>query len=288
MISDSKDPFGYRFGPRREWRIFVAATRELREKAFRLIYEVYNRAGYRLPIRHESGLWCTIHQLHPATVIFLAEREETPVGSVTVIPDTRLGLPTDRIFPEPLADLRRAGRRLCEVSSFAVTEEPAGSPLQLTLHLYRLAHLTSVHLMNSTDIVASIMAHHAKFYSRFLLFDEVSFAPRVSPKTGQQVCYARLNLETMAARYRKRYAEAKGWRNLYRWFFQNEEEPSILEWLRLRRPAMSREELHYFGAEKTDILADAGEEMIAVLDEDYGKAWGSLDGKEFSRCGNSS
>ncbi len=288
MIADAKDPSAYRFGPRREWRIYVAATKELREKAFRLIYEVYSRSGYRLRIRHESGLWCTIHQLHPGTVIFLAQREETPVGSVTVIPDTGLGLPTDRIFPEPLADLRRAGRRLCEVSSFAVTEEPSGSPLQLTLHLYRLAHLTSLHLMNRTDIVASVMAHHGKFYSRFLLFDEVSPEPRVSPKTGQRVCYARLNLETMAARYQERYAGAKGWRNLYRWFFQNEEEPSILDWLRRSRQAMNREELHYFGAVKTDILAEAGQDMIAVLDEDYGKAWGPSDGKEFSGCGNSS
>ena len=76
------------------------------------------------------------------------------------------------------------------------------------------------------------MAHHREFYSRFLLFDDVSEAPRLSPKTGQQVSYVRLNLETMKERYEQRYARATGRRNLYRWFFQNEDEPAIVDWMR--------------------------------------------------------
>ena len=261
--------FEYRFGPNREWRIVVANTRELREKAFRLVYDVYIREGYDLRYGRESGLWCTIHHLHPETTIFLAEQEGMLAGSVTVIPDSRLGLPTDRIFPEPLADLRKAGRRLSEISSLVVTEEPGGIPPELAMHLYRLAHLASLHLLERTDIVASVMAHHRDFYSRFLLFDEVSEAPRLSPKTGQQVSYARLNLETMKERYRERYAGAKGRRNLYRWFFQNEDEPAIVDWLRRSHSPMTTEDLYYFGAQKTNILAKAGHDVIAILEEEY-------------------
>ncbi len=272
MNDNSMRLFEYRFGPSREWRILVAATRELREKAFRLVYDAYVREGYELRLGRESGLWCTIHHLHPETVIFLAEKEGRQAGSVALIPDTRLGLPTDHIFPEPLADLRETGRRLCEVSSLVVTEESWGIPPELAMHLYRLAHLASLHLLKRTDIVASVMAHHSDFYARILLFDEVSRAPRLSPKTGQQVCYAHLNLETMKERYKERYARARGRRNLYRWFFQNEDEPAILEWLRHSRVPMSREELYYFGTEKTNILASAGHDVIAVLEEDYRKA----------------
>lgn len=260
--------FEYRFGPDGQWRVLVANTRELREKAFRLVYDVYIREGYELRFGRESGLWCTIHHLHPGTMIFLAEKEGRLAGSVTVMPDSRLELPTDRIFPEPLADLRKAGRRLSEISSLVVTEEPGGIPPELAMHLYRLAHLASLHLLKSTDIVASVMAHHSDFYSRFLLFDEVS-SPRLSPKTGQQVCYARLNLETMRERYRERYARATGRRNLYRWFFQNEDEPDMVEWLRRSRLPMTTEDLYYFGAKKTNILAKAGHDVIAILEEEY-------------------
>ncbi len=261
--------FEYRYGAQNQWRVLVANTRELREKAFRLVYDVYIREGYELRYGRESGLWCTIHHLHPATTIFLAEKEGRLAGSVSVMPDSRLGLPTDRIFPEPLADLRKAGRRLSEISSLVVTEEPGGIPPELAMHLYRLAHLASLRLMKSTDIVASVMAHHRDFYSRFLLFDDVSEAPRLSPKTDQQVSYVRLNLETMKERYEQRYARATGRRNLYRWFFQNEDEPDMLDWLRRSRSPMTTEDLYYFGAQKTNILAKAGHEVIAILEEEY-------------------
>jgi hypothetical protein len=261
--------FEYRFGLDREWRILIANNRDLREKAFRLVYDGYIREGYDLRFGRDSGLWCTIHHLHPGTLIFLAEKGERLVGSVTVIPDSRLGLPTDRIFPDPLADLRRAGRKLSEISSLVVTEEPAGLPPELAMHFYRLTRLTGIHLNGSTDIIASVMAHHASFYSRFLLFDEVSTEPRTSPKTSQKVSYARLNLETMRDRYEQRYARAKGRRNLFQWFFQNDEEPAMVEWLRRCHRPMSTEDLYYFGAEKTGILSKAGADAIAILEEDY-------------------
>ena len=264
--------YEYRFGAEKEWRILIANTRELRERAFRLVYDVYTAEGYDLRYGRDSGLWCTIHHLHPGTMTFLAERKGRLTGSVSVMPDSALGLPTDRIFPEPLAALRRAGRRLCEISSLVVTEEPAGVPPELAMHLYRLAHLTAARVMGCTDIVASVMARHRDFYARFLLFDEVSPEPRTSPKTGERVLYARLNLETMRERYEARYGRAKGRRNLYRWFFQNGDEPATLEWLRSAGRPMTTEELYYFGAKRTDILAKAGHDVIAALEEEYRKA----------------
>jgi len=78
--------FEYRFGPDKQWRVLVANTRELREKAFRLVYDVYIREGYDLRYGRESGLWCTIHHLLPDTTIFLAEQEGRLTGSVTVMP----------------------------------------------------------------------------------------------------------------------------------------------------------------------------------------------------------
>lgn len=270
--SNLDDIYEYRFGAAKEWRILIANTRELRERVFRLVHDVYRKEGYELRYGRESGLWCTIHHLHPGTMMFLAEREGRDAGSVTVMPDSPLGLPTDRIFPEPMADLRKAGRRLSEISSLVVTEEPGSIPPELAMHLYRLAHLAGLHILGSTDLIASIMAHHGDFYSRFLLFDEVSRESRVSPKTGQKVSYARLNLETMRERYRDRYERVSGRRNLYRWFFQNEDQPAIVGWLRDGRRPMPTEELYYFGVKRTNILARAGDDVIALLEAEYDRA----------------
>jgi hypothetical protein len=79
----------------------------------------------------------------------------------------------------------------------------------------------------------------------------------------------RLDLETMKERYRQRYARATGRRNLYRWFFQNEDEPDVVDWLRRSRRPMTTEELYYFGAKRTTILSKAGHDVIAILEEEY-------------------
>jgi len=266
------DNYEYRFGPNNEWSVVVANTRTLREKTFQLVFDTYKSKGYHLQLGHKSGLWCTLHHLHPSTISFLAEKNEQPVGTISIIPDSRLGLPTDLIFPTEMSSLRNTGRRLCEVFSLASVAGVAGSPVEVTMHLYRCVHLAAVSLLHANEIVASIMAHHANFYTDVLLFDKVSPHSKQSPKTNEQVRFSHLNLETMSERYAKHYSQLNGKKNLYRWFFQNADEPATVEWLRSGRRPMTAEELRYFGAERTDILARAGDDVVALLEEEYRKA----------------
>jgi hypothetical protein len=257
----------YRFGPKNDWSIVVANTQPLREKAFKLVHDIYLGKGYSIGTNRESCLWCTIHHLHPHTLTFLAVKAGQAAGTVSIVPDSRLGLPADIIFPERLAVLRKAWRRLSEVFSLGVDEGIAHSAIDLTMHLYRLVHLAATHLFHKTDIVASVMAHHAAFYSNFLLFDDVFPDSRQSPKTGERVIFTRMNLETMESRYAERYSRLKGKRNLHRWFFRNEEEQAMIDWIRSNRQPMTADELNYFGAEKSHALSEAGSDSVAVLTE---------------------
>ena len=255
----------YRFGPKSDWSVVVANTQPLREKAFKLVHDIYLGKGYALKPNRESELWCTIHHLHPRTVTFLAVKAGQAAGTISIVPDSRLGLPADIIFPERLAVLRKDGRRLSEVFSLGVDEGIEHSTVDLTMHLYRLVHLAATRLFHNTDLVASVMAHHAAFYSNFLLFDEVSPDSRQSPKTGEQVVFTRINLETMERRYAGKYSRLKGKRNLHRWFFQNEEAETLIDWIRRNRQPMTAEELNYFGARKSHALSEAGSDTVAVL-----------------------
>jgi hypothetical protein len=222
-------------------------------------------------------LWCTIHHLHPYTLTFLAMKAGQAAGTISIVPDSRLGLPTDIIFPEQLAVLRKAGRRLSEIFSLGVNDGIAHSAVDLTMHLYRLVHLAATHLFYNTDIVASVMDHHAAFYSKILLFDEVSPESRQSPKTGEQVVFTRINLETMERRYAEKYSRLKDKRNLHRWFFQNEEAETIVDWIRRNRQPMTADELNYFGARKSHALSEAGSDTVAVLMEYCEKAEAASD-----------
>ena len=269
----------YRFGPKNEWSVVVANTQPLREKVFKLVHDIYRGKGYALGSNRESGLWCTIHHLHPHTVAFLAMKSGQVAGTISIVPDSRLRLPADIIFPERLAALRKAGRRLSEIFSLGVDERIDHSAIDLTMHLYRLVHLTATRLFQDTDIVASVMAHHAAFYSNFLLFDEVSPESRQSPKTGEQVVFTRMNMETMERRYAERYSCLKDKRNLHRWFFQNEEAQTLVDWIRRNRQPMTADELNYFGAEKSHALSEAGSDTVAVL-MDYCKKAEAVRGED--------
>jgi len=255
----------YRFGPKNDWSVVVANTQPLREKAFKLVHDIYLGKGYALGPNQRTGFWCTIHHLHPRTVTFLAMKAGQAAGTISIVPDSRLGLPADFIFPEWLAALRKAGRRLSEIFSLGVDDRIDHSTIDITMHLYRLAHLTATRLFHNTDIAASVMAHHAAFYSNFLLFDEVSPESRQSPKTGEQVVFTRMNMETMERRYAERYSGLNDKRNLHRWFFQNEEAETMVDWIRRNRQPMTADELNYFGAEKSHVLSEAGSDNVAVL-----------------------
>jgi hypothetical protein len=257
----------YRFGPKNDWSIVVANTQKLRETAFRLVHDIYLGKGYVLGPNLECGLWCTIHHLHPEALTFLALKSGQAAGTVSIVPDSRLGLPADIIFPERLTVLRKEGRRLSEVFSLGVHEGVAHSAIDLTMHLYRLIYLAATRLLHNTDLVASVMAHHDAFYTNFLLFDEVLADSRRSPKTGEQVIFTRMNLETMESRYADRYGRLKGKRNLHQWFFRNEEEKAMVDWIRRNRQPMTAGELNYFGAEKSHVLSEAGTDAVAILME---------------------
>lgn len=277
MVSGGAN-YEYRFGPGNEWRINIANSLSLREKVFRLVYDTYVRKGFNLQLGIQSGLWCTIHHLHPSTISFLVEKDGQPIGTVSIIPDSRIGLPADLIFPEKLSSLRKSGRHLCEVFSLAVASGIANDTIEVTMHLYRCIHLTAVSLLQKNEIVASIMAHHASFYTDVLLFDEVSLESKQSPKTGEQVRFSCINLETMAARYSQRYSALKGKRNLYRWFFRNKEEPSMVEWIRQNRQPMTKDELDYFGSRKSNIFIETDPDTVAILMEYYRHSEGTIQG----------
>jgi hypothetical protein len=64
----------------------------------------------------------------------------------------------------------------------------------------------------------------------------------------------------------------RGKRNLHRWFFQNEEEQAMVDWIRRNRQPMTADELNYFGAKKSHALSEAGADAVSVLMESCQKA----------------
>jgi hypothetical protein len=223
-----------RAGNDRTFGIRVADTPRLRERALQLVHEAHaaRSLGDRDLARYKRS--CRRYLHGGKAVTFLAEASGDYIGTITIIVDSTVGLPADRIFPEEVDKLREAGRRSCEAVALALGHNARTRDRTVVFQLFRMA-VAAAGLAECTDMVATVMARHGTFYRRVLLFDRVSSETRVSPKTGAQVRFARLDLLQAPARFERFYGAMPHHRNLSRFLFDPIERERLKGWLGRRR-----------------------------------------------------
>jgi hypothetical protein len=168
------------------------------EEALRLVHGVYVKKKYISAT--PSSLHLSLFQLLPRSRSFIAKEAGQVVATISVVFDSPLGLPIDRLYPEAMAELRQAalladeesasnartfwdspnlelldrfvrlpGPRIAEVTAFALDERYlAHSPSSdaVYLELMRKAHQYSV-VVGVTNYVIEVTPNHAPFYERF-------------------------------------------------------------------------------------------------------------------------
>jgi len=249
----------------------VANDRRLREDAWQLVYEVYRTKGYIAS--HPSRLRVILQDAHPQTVTYLVRdrAQKVPVATLTVVPDSPLGLPMDRNCGPELAALRNSGRRLCEIAKLVQAEpEPGGcgADIGAILFLFRLAFLKCWKVEGATDMIVSAVPRHARFYQNVLLFEPLGEA-RSYASVGETVGVPmRLDVSSAKERYRLREARRPGRSSIFELFF-DDQEAEIVDWLRSEERPMTEDQLAHFFAENSDLLRNAGAAELACLRELY-------------------
>ncbi|HOX07178.1 MAG TPA: hypothetical protein PK280_12310 [Planctomycetota bacterium] len=250
------------------WNITVASDRQSRERAWRLVHEVYCDKGYQ-PNR-DLGMRLLLQDALPESTTFLAESDPHgthPLATLTLIPDSPLGLPMDALYGRELDALRAAGRRPCEIAKLvACVEERSG--MELLLHLFKLAYLSARRLGDCTDFVVTVSPRHEKYYRRLLLFEPIGETRPYDAVNGVLASPLRLDLLTAEDRYREKFGRMSGPGNLHA-FFVNDQEPAILDWLRSGRRPMSEEDLRHFMVERSDLLERASADDRMYLQSRY-------------------
>ncbi|MFH1023332.1 MAG: hypothetical protein V1809_08065 [Planctomycetota bacterium] len=248
--------FSFIFGENREWQGLAANTRELREAAWRLVQEFYVRKGYMAP--GGPGMRIIPQDALPETTTYLAIQAATgqTAATLTLVPDSPLGLPMDDLYRADLDVLRASGRKPAEIAKLVAglddTDERLG--MEMLLHLFKLAYLTARRLEGCTDLVITVNPRHQKYYRRLLRFEYVGETRRYASVAGAEAVPLRLDLLTAEETIRKRFTDHPSAQNLYRFFVENPDIPDILAWLRKERTPMPPGDLRYFFREKTDLL----------------------------------
>jgi hypothetical protein len=163
--------------------IRVANRFELRQKAYEYIYKIYSNKGFT---KNGDGkdLWLSIYDALPETTTLVAEDSRGHIrGTLTVVFDTPIGLPSDEIYKEEIDELRNEGHRISEIVSFGIGEPSKGSVKFLAGLVYS-AYLLAWQIKKSTDFVISVHPRYETTYSKKLLFKRIGPVRRYAKVNG--------------------------------------------------------------------------------------------------------
>ena len=239
----------------------IARSKHDLEEAFEIVHDTYVRIGLMDPL--PCGLRASIFNALPDTATFLAKLRDRAISTLTLVPDSPIGLPMDQIY-KPEVDLLRAdGRRLGEVSMLcdrrAIDQETFRDRiLSVFVGLAKLMVQYAIHKASVSDLVITVHPHHEAFYARYLLFERIA-DERMYPSVKENPAVAlRADLTRVVDPNRplpKRYRPYVA---------------SKLPEETLAHPRLSSADVRCLFAERTDALSKADPEMRRYVLSLYG------------------
>ena len=162
------------------WKVHFAQNDHDLGEALRLVQSRYEMRGYVAEGREQAEL--TLYHVLPETRTILVKALARVVATVTFVPDSPLGLPSEQVFRKEVAPLRAEGRHLSELSALAVADQIR---IEDRPHLTRwLFHSIEAQVRGEgriDDLLITVNPRHVPFYDRRLGF-EVIAGPRPHPK----------------------------------------------------------------------------------------------------------
>ncbi len=137
--------------------------------AFALVQDNYVRLRYKTA---ESGVYhFNIFNLYPDTRTLVGILDGTITGTVTLVPDSRMGLPCCDVFPDTYESLKRAGHRPGEATMLADRRMSVARAWPQLRALLRLL-LATARQLDLTRLIVLCHPHHASFYLHRLPFEQ--------------------------------------------------------------------------------------------------------------------
>ena len=245
----------------------VARTREELRQAFSLVYQEYLSRGY-IPKHYKSRLRLSLYNVLPTTTTFVALHANKVVATVTLIPDSPLGIAMDKIYKEEIDGLRRKGRRVAEVSQLAIDSKlfPTGwfsmfnfDKLIFLFRLFKIVLDYGLYIEKLNDFCIAINPKHQYLY-KFLGFEELGGLKYYGSVNKALAIAKRLNLDNIEDKAKHRIG-------LYKIFFGKKIDAGVFE----NKLQFSISDLEYFFTKKSDILKKATKEQLYYIMHCYPK-----------------
>lgn len=197
----------------------LAATRDEREQAFRILHDVYVGRGLCDPC--PGGLKMSLFSFLPTTAIFIGIRDGIVLGTMSLIEDSPLGLPMDELYGAEVAQLRSRGRRIAEIGALAVQNGARGRGF--TLMLNSLMFRWALFYRRVDDLLCTVHPKSADLYRTLYLFEPLGGERTYATLKNAPALLLRLDLRGWIARLRAAFDSSfpgvsglEGALNLYR------------------------------------------------------------------------
>ena len=230
------------------YRIFVAADRGTRERAYTLAHRVYKRAGY-VP-EFSAELCVSPHDASEQTLTLLAQDPSgNDCATISLVFDSEAhGLPCDEIYRAEASELRASGCRLAEVTRLAIDESCAGAK-SLLLHLFNQCYIFARIVRGHTDLLVEVNPRHVAYYQRLLRFTVAGPERPCSRVQNAPALLLRLNFDEIEAAVKGTGCtggrDAEG-RRLHAYPYSKFEEDAVARFLVRQHRPMSAEDACYF------------------------------------------
>lgn len=253
----------------KDFVVKVAETRQELEQAFGLLHDCYVGQGLMHP--HDSNLRCNAFTLLPETTTIVVMYKNEVVGTVALIKDSPLGIPSDKEFSSENHDLRRSQRRLIEVSAFAVKksfrQKGHAVSLMLMKYLYNYSQL-----MDGNCLVCTVHPRAQDFYEALWLFKRRGPVVKYEMVNKAAAVHMHLDLnEEMKEKCILSYASDQLQRNLARWVLAVDTKYlyPVHRFGQVLDPVFNPQLLEYFFVRKTDVFSTLSDRERRIFAEIY-------------------
>lgn len=248
----------------------IAETKEELEACFAVLHDAYVDSGFMKP--DPSGMRVTIYHALPTTTTLCAKYDGQVVGTISLIRESALGFPLQRIFD--LTSVREKEGYIAEVSALAVHRKfrKTGGSILFPLMKFMYEYCTT--FFDTRHLVIAVNPSHIEMYESLLFFRRLTanMVESYDFVNGAPAIGATLDLKEALETFRKHYSSKPPRRNLYAYFTQvklpNIQFPNR-RFFTTNDPVLTPELLDYFFNVRTKTFANLSERKKALLHTIY-------------------
>ncbi|MBK7900097.1 MAG: GNAT family N-acetyltransferase [Betaproteobacteria bacterium] len=248
----------------------IADTQEELEACFSLLHDAYVNSGFMTP--DPSGMRVTIYHALPTTTTLCAKIDDRVVGTISLIRESALGFPLQRIFD--LTGVRAKEGNIAEVSALAVHPKFRRTGGSILFPLMKFMYEYCTTFFDTRHLVIAVNPRHIEMYESLLFFQRLTanVVENYDFVNGAPAVGAALDLKTAPETLRRAYSKKPGRRNLYAYFIENKL-PNIQmphrRFYTTNDPVLTPALLDYFFNQRTRVFASLSDRKKALMHSIY-------------------